>query len=100
MLDKLVFEPRFEGVFQQVFGKAVVCRDLDIADTCARGHGFTAVTLDGDRIGKKGELSEGQGFPKDQHIVARFFALKLPWTRKRYCCRSQGRGEGCGEWNE
>jgi structural maintenance of chromosome 3 (chondroitin sulfate proteoglycan 6) len=59
MLDKLVFEDKFEGVFRQVFGKAVVCRDLDIADTCARGHGFTAVTLDGDRVGKKGELSGG-----------------------------------------
>jgi structural maintenance of chromosome 3 (chondroitin sulfate proteoglycan 6) len=29
MLDKLVFDQRFEGVIRQVFEKAVVCRDLD-----------------------------------------------------------------------
>jgi chromosome segregation ATPase len=52
MLDKLVFDQRFEGVFRQVLGKAVVCRDLDIAGTCAHGHGFTAVTLDGYRVGE------------------------------------------------
>ncbi len=34
-------------------------RDLDVADTCARNHGITAVTLDGDRVGKKGELRGG-----------------------------------------
>lgn len=59
LLEKLVFDPMFDGVFRQVFGKAVVCRDLDVADECARGHGLTAVTLEGDRVGKKGELSGG-----------------------------------------
>ncbi|KAJ3224845.1 Structural maintenance of chromosomes protein 3 [Clydaea vesicula] len=59
MIDILRFESHLRPVFLQVFGKAVICENLDVCDRCARSHGLTAVTMDGDRVGRKGEITGG-----------------------------------------
>lgn len=42
-----------------VFGKALVCMNLDVGSEVVREHNFDAITLDGDRIDRNGVLSGG-----------------------------------------
>ncbi|KAJ1518020.1 Structural maintenance of chromosomes protein 3, partial [Coelomomyces lativittatus] len=59
MLDQIEFDPMLRPAFQQVFGKALICPDLDLATKVSKETGFTVVTLQGDRVDKRGALSGG-----------------------------------------
>ncbi|GLB45508.1 putative structural maintenance of [Lyophyllum shimeji] len=59
LIDKLRFDNRFEKAFQQVFGKTCVCRDLTIAAAYVKSHGINTITLDGDKVDRKGALTGG-----------------------------------------
>ncbi|KDR77404.1 hypothetical protein GALMADRAFT_266923 [Galerina marginata CBS 339.88] len=59
LLSKLTFAPEHAAAFEQVFGKTFVCRDLSIAAAYVRSHGISAITLDGDRVDRKGALTGG-----------------------------------------
>ena len=58
-IEMLKYDVRFDGPIKQVFGKSVVCKDLDTCDSAARKHNVTAVTFGGDRVGRKGDISGG-----------------------------------------
>ncbi|KAI7511432.1 RecF/RecN/SMC protein, partial [Hortaea werneckii] len=59
LVTKLRYDEKFEKAFQQVFGKTIVCPNLQVASQYARSHGVTAITPDGDRSDKKGALTGG-----------------------------------------
>lgn len=59
LLDKLRFDPQHLKAFQQVFGKTWVCRDLTIAAAYVKSHGINTITLDGDKVDRKGALTGG-----------------------------------------
>jgi len=59
LLTKLKFDDMLEKAFQQVFGKTVVCPNLQVASQYARSHQVTAITPEGDRSDKKGALTGG-----------------------------------------
>ncbi|TFK38980.1 structural maintenance of chromosome protein 3 [Crucibulum laeve] len=59
LIDKLRFDPKYEKAFQQVFGKTCVCRDLTIAAAYVKSHGINTITLDGDKVDRKGALTGG-----------------------------------------
>ncbi|ORX64475.1 RecF/RecN/SMC protein [Anaeromyces robustus] len=59
MLSVLEYDPMFEKAFQQVFGKAIICPNIEIASQFARTDNINAVTLDGDRADRKGTLTGG-----------------------------------------
>jgi len=59
MLEKIRYEAVHERAVQQVFGKTVVCRNIQVASQYARSHGVNGVTLDGDRSDKRGALTGG-----------------------------------------
>ncbi|KAG5634871.1 hypothetical protein H0H81_000460 [Sphagnurus paluster] len=59
LLNKLRFDNIYEKAFQQVFGKAWVCRDLTIAAAYVKSHGINTITLDGDKVDRKGALTGG-----------------------------------------
>lgn len=59
ILSKMEYDPRFEAAFQQVFGKTIVCPNIQIAAQYARSHGVGAITPDGDRADKRGALTGG-----------------------------------------
>ncbi|RDB15230.1 Chromosome segregation protein sudA [Hypsizygus marmoreus] len=59
LIDKLHFEGTYEKAFQQVFGKTCVCRDLTIAAAYVKSHGINTITLDGDKVDRKGALTGG-----------------------------------------
>jgi len=53
---------------QQVFGNAVVCRSMELCQEVTRTYGVDAITLDGDRISRKGVVTGGY---QDPHRFAR-----------------------------
>lgn len=59
MIKKLRFEDRHAKAFEQIFSKAIICPNLEVASAYARSNGLTAVTLDGDRADRKGALTGG-----------------------------------------
>ncbi|KAF5360848.1 hypothetical protein D9756_004551 [Leucocoprinus leucothites] len=59
LLGKLQYDPKFEKAFQQVFGKTCVCKDLTTAASYVRSHGINTITLDGDKVDRKGALTGG-----------------------------------------
>ncbi|KDQ62155.1 hypothetical protein JAAARDRAFT_450484 [Jaapia argillacea MUCL 33604] len=59
LLSKLQYDPSLTKAFQQVFGKTCVCRDLTIAAAYVKSHGINTITLDGDKVDRKGALTGG-----------------------------------------
>ncbi|TFY63618.1 hypothetical protein EVG20_g6252 [Dentipellis fragilis] len=59
LLDKLKYEPVHTKAFQQVFGKTCVCRDLTVAAAYVKSHGINTITLDGDKVDRRGALTGG-----------------------------------------
>lgn len=59
MIEKLQYDPAYERAFQHVFGKTIICPNLQVASQYARSHGVNAITPDGDRSDKRGALTGG-----------------------------------------
>ncbi|KAF9432395.1 Structural maintenance of chromosomes protein 3 [Entomortierella beljakovae] len=59
MIKKLTFDPKYTKAFEQVFGRALICLSLEIAATYSKGYNLNGITLDGDRVDRKGALSGG-----------------------------------------
>ncbi|PCH43742.1 RecF/RecN/SMC protein [Wolfiporia cocos MD-104 SS10] len=59
LLEKLEFDNAHHKAFEQVFGKTCVCRDLTIAAAYVKSHGINTITLDGDKVDRKGALTGG-----------------------------------------
>lgn len=59
LIGRLKYDPKFEKAMQQVFGKTIVCPNLQVAAQYARSHSLSAITPDGDRSDKKGALTGG-----------------------------------------
>jgi structural maintenance of chromosome 3 (chondroitin sulfate proteoglycan 6) len=78
MLQKLRFDERYTKAFQQVFGKTIVCPNLQAASQYARSHGVSAITPDGDRSDKKGALTGGYHDTRNSRIdaIKRFAAAR------------------------
>ena len=70
MIERLQFDPVYEKAFQQVFGNIVVCPNLTISAQYARSHGVSAITLDGDRVEKKGAWHGGYYDPRQSRLEA------------------------------
>ncbi|KAL7270355.1 Structural maintenance of chromosomes protein 3 [Rhizina undulata] len=70
MLSKIKFDPKYQKAFEQVFGKTIICPDLNIAAQYARSHGVSAITLVGDRADKKGALTGGYHDPRRSRLEA------------------------------
>lgn len=59
MIEKIQFDPKYEAAFQHVFGKTIICPNLQVAAQYARSHGVNAITPEGDRSDKRGALTGG-----------------------------------------
>ncbi|EPQ54966.1 structural maintenance of chromosome protein 3 [Gloeophyllum trabeum ATCC 11539] len=59
LIEKLRYDSAYEKAFQQVFGKTCVCRDLTIAAAYVKSHNINTITLDGDKVDRKGALTGG-----------------------------------------
>lgn len=59
LVKKLKFSSHHTAAFQQVFGRTVISRDLDVATKVARTNGLDCITLEGDQVSKKGGMTGG-----------------------------------------
>ncbi|RKP08081.1 putative chromosome segregation protein SudA [Thamnocephalis sphaerospora] len=77
IISRLRFDNQVVKAFQQVFGKAVICPDLEVASGYARTHGLNAVTLEGDRAERRGALTGGFHDQRQSRLEAAKKAAKL-----------------------
>ncbi|KAJ9666259.1 Structural maintenance of chromosomes protein 3 [Coniosporium apollinis] len=70
MITKLTYDPIYEKAYQQVFGKTIICPNLQIAAQYARSHAVSAITPEGDRADRKGALTGGFHDPRQSRIDA------------------------------
>lgn len=70
LVTKLKYDKHFDKAYQQVFGKTVVCPNLQVAAQYARSHGLSAITPEGDRSDKKGALTGGWHDVKNSRVDA------------------------------
>jgi structural maintenance of chromosome 3 (chondroitin sulfate proteoglycan 6) len=70
MIHKVKFDDRYGKAFEQVFGKTIICPDLNVASQYARSHSVSAITLAGDRADKKGALTGGYHDPRRSRLEA------------------------------
>ncbi|KAI9319336.1 hypothetical protein BX666DRAFT_1458042 [Dichotomocladium elegans] len=88
LLRRLNFDVRFQKVFEQIFGNVIVCPNLETAASYSKSHNLTVVTLDGDRIDRRGALFGG--FVDIQH--SRLDAAKKLKTGQAKLSEEQARG--------
>ncbi|CEH15344.1 structural maintenance of chromosome protein 3 [Ceraceosorus bombacis] len=70
MIKKLEYDRKYVAALQQVFGKTIICPNLEIAGAYVRSHGLNAITLDGDRVERKGSLHGGYHDPRRSRLDA------------------------------
>nr|WJN25093.1 cohesin complex subunit [Tranzscheliella williamsii] len=68
MVKKLNFDTALTPAFQQIFGKSIICPNLEIASAYVRSHGVNAITLDGDKVERKGALTGGYQDPRRSRL--------------------------------
>jgi len=61
-IDLVDFDPSISAAIEHIFGSVFVCTNVDVAKKLIFEHriGNLAVTLEGDKINKSGELSGGE----------------------------------------
>nr|CAH7739327.1 unnamed protein product [Callosobruchus chinensis] len=59
MVSKLHYDQKYDKAMRFLFGKTLICRNLDVATKLARTTGLDCVTLDGDQVSSKGSLTGG-----------------------------------------
>ncbi|UYV73509.1 SMC3 [Cordylochernes scorpioides] len=59
MINKLTFDPKFERAMKYIYGKTLICRNLEVATQIARTSNLDCITLDGDQVSHKGALTGG-----------------------------------------
>ena len=50
MIRKLEYDHRFEIVMQHVFGKTLICRNMEVATQIAKTQNLDCITLDGNKL--------------------------------------------------
>jgi structural maintenance of chromosome 3 (chondroitin sulfate proteoglycan 6) len=50
---------KFKVAVDQVFGSALLCKDLDVANTYRQQHNLECVTMDGEKVARKGAIKGG-----------------------------------------
>ena len=50
MIKQLTFDSKFTKAFESIFGKALVCRSMDVATRMGERRQFHCVTLEGEQV--------------------------------------------------
>jgi structural maintenance of chromosome 3 (chondroitin sulfate proteoglycan 6) len=59
LINKITYDGDYEIVMRYVFGKTLICRNMEVATKFARLHGLDCITLDGDQVSRRGALTGG-----------------------------------------
>jgi len=52
MVSKLTYEPHLDKAMRFIFGKTLICRNLEIATTISKQSMLDCITIDGDQVNK------------------------------------------------
>ncbi|CAH1957936.1 unnamed protein product [Acanthoscelides obtectus] len=69
IITKLMYDPKFEKVMQFIFGRTMLCRDMETSVKIAKSKGLDCVTLEGDRAESKGVLTGGYFNPHRSRLA-------------------------------
>lgn len=70
LISKIGYDPIFEPAFQEVFGRTLLCQNLEKAAAYSAQHGIQCITMDGDTASKRGEMSGGYVDPRSSKLEA------------------------------
>ncbi|KOC70556.1 Structural maintenance of chromosomes protein 3, partial [Habropoda laboriosa] len=59
MISQLNYDQKYDKALRYIFGKTLICRNLEAATNLARTSGLDCVTLEGDQVSSKGSLTGG-----------------------------------------
>ncbi|XP_028403208.1 structural maintenance of chromosomes protein 3-like [Dendronephthya gigantea] len=59
MIRELHFDPKFRQAMLTVFGKTLMCRDIDVASQYSKSANLDCVTMEGDQVSRRGALTGG-----------------------------------------
>ncbi|OWF38325.1 structural maintenance of chromosomes protein 3-like [Mizuhopecten yessoensis] len=59
MISKLNYDQQFARAIKHVFGKTLICRNIETATQIARTQNLDCITLDGDQVSRRGALTGG-----------------------------------------
>ncbi|XP_017887134.1 structural maintenance of chromosomes protein 3 [Ceratina calcarata] len=59
MISQLQYDQKYAKALSFIFGKTLICRNLEAATNLARTSGLDCVTLEGDQVSSKGSLTGG-----------------------------------------
>eukprot|EP00127_Corallochytrium_limacisporum_P000324 Clim_evm19s11 gene=Clim_evmTU19s11 len=59
LIKKLKYDRKIERAVHEVFGRTLICRNLEIASKYVKSHDLDGITLDGDRHNRKGAITGG-----------------------------------------
>lgn len=93
LLKKMKFDTAVGKAIRQVFGKTIVCADLQSGYELAKAFKLTAITLDGDRADTKGVISGGFRDYKKSRIDA----LKVQARKKKELVKTEAELKKCVE---
>ncbi|KAJ1730513.1 Structural maintenance of chromosomes protein 3 [Coemansia sp. Benny D160-2] len=88
MIERLRFNRRYQRAFEQVFGRTIICPSLEVGSGYARSMNLTAVTLEGDKVDRRGELMGGFSSRKGSRLDAAR-ALVRAQTRAHEAARQE-----------
>uniref|UniRef100_T1GMH3 Structural maintenance of chromosomes protein 3 n=1 Tax=Megaselia scalaris TaxID=36166 RepID=T1GMH3_MEGSC len=76
MISKLTYEEEYDKALRYIFGKTLICRNLERATELAKTTGLDCVTLEGDQVSSKGSLTGGYFNTSRSHYEKELAALK------------------------
>ena len=59
MVTKLEYDKKYDKALRYIFGRTLICRNLEVATKMAQEYHLDCVTLDGDQVSSKGSLTGG-----------------------------------------
>lgn len=59
MINKLRFDETFRPAMNLVFGKTLICRNMEVASQFSKSENLDCITLDGDQVSRRGALTGG-----------------------------------------
>ncbi|RHZ71222.1 hypothetical protein Glove_261g73 [Diversispora epigaea] len=81
MIDVVKFDKTYTKAVEQVFGRTIICDNLEIASQLSKDHDLNGITLDGDRVERKGALTGGYHDVRRRRLEA---ATNLKKWRKEH----------------
>lgn len=68
MIKKVTFDPMYKSAMHQVFARTIICPTLQVASSYVKSHDVNGITIDGDRIERKGALTGGSHDSKQSRL--------------------------------